>query len=183
MIMWHNLQTQHCILLLVNQPGINAAAVFSFKIAESTSIWQRASYHRITKLVEGLGIMEVFQNSPQPLHFTAFVVVTLLALPLCPCMYPFTSSAVRRASTSLHAPLLPGFIHCPTAAAGEPCMVVRWCLWQAYQPRINWELCGALVKSAAAALIIKSTIYTMPDPHCVLPCKLICCGSCLSKQP
>jgi hypothetical protein len=29
MIMWCNLQTQHCILLLVNQPGIHAAAVFS----------------------------------------------------------------------------------------------------------------------------------------------------------
>jgi len=50
------------------------------KIAESTSIWQRVSYHRITLLVEGLGIMEVFQNNPQPLHSTAFVVVTLLAL-------------------------------------------------------------------------------------------------------
>jgi hypothetical protein len=44
MIMWHNLQIQHCIPPLVNQPGLNAAAVFSFKIAESTSIWQCASY-------------------------------------------------------------------------------------------------------------------------------------------
>ena len=50
MIMWHNLQTQHCILLLLNQPGLNAAAVFSFKIAKSTSIWQCASYHRIISL-------------------------------------------------------------------------------------------------------------------------------------
>ena len=94
MIMWHNLQTQHCILLLVNQPRLNAAAVFSFKIGESTCIWQRASYHRITKVEEeGLGIMEESQNSPQPLHSTAFVVVTLLcALHLCPCMHPFSSS-------------------------------------------------------------------------------------------
>jgi hypothetical protein len=50
--MWHNLQTQHCILLLVKQPGFNAAAVFGFKIANSTSIWQCASYHRIRSLWE-----------------------------------------------------------------------------------------------------------------------------------
>jgi hypothetical protein len=36
------------------------------KIAESTSIWQRASHHRITLLVEGLGSIEVSEQSPLP---------------------------------------------------------------------------------------------------------------------
>jgi hypothetical protein len=30
---------------------------------ESTSIWQHASYHKIMKLLERLGSIEVFQNS------------------------------------------------------------------------------------------------------------------------
>jgi hypothetical protein len=48
----------------------------------------------VAKLVEGLDMIAVFQSSPQPLHFTAFLFVTWLhALPMCPCMCPFTSSA------------------------------------------------------------------------------------------
>jgi hypothetical protein len=47
----------------------------AIKIGESSSIWQHASYHKITKLVEGQGMIEAFENSSQPLHFTALVVL------------------------------------------------------------------------------------------------------------
>ena len=64
MMMWHNLQTQHCIRLLINQPGINAAAVFSCQDCrkhQHLATWQLPQDQ---KLVDGLGIMEVFQNNP-----------------------------------------------------------------------------------------------------------------------
>jgi hypothetical protein len=71
------------------------------KLAESTSIWQRASYHKIMKLVEGLGSSEVFQNSHRLLHFADFMSDTLLrALSLCPCMHPLSESAWASANDS-----------------------------------------------------------------------------------
>jgi hypothetical protein len=85
--MWHNLQTQHCILLLVNQPGINAAAVFSSQ--ECRKYLHLATCQLPQDYQFRGGIMEVFQNSPEPLNFTAFVIVNVLAL----------------APVSLHVPL------------------------------------------------------------------------------
>jgi len=63
-------------------------------LSQSRATASKAAGVGVAKLVEGLDMIAVFQSSPQPLRFTAFVVVTLLcALPLCPCMYPLTSSA------------------------------------------------------------------------------------------
>jgi hypothetical protein len=71
------------------------------KIAKNTSLWQRASYHKIMKLVEGLGLIEVFQNSHQLLHFADPMLDTLLrALSLCPCMHPLSESAWASANDS-----------------------------------------------------------------------------------
>ena len=94
MILWHNLQNEHCIRLLVKQPRMNAAVVFSCQDCRKHQHLATCQLPQDQKLVDGLGIMEEFQNSPKPLHFTAFLFVTgLHALPLCPCMCPFTSSA------------------------------------------------------------------------------------------
>jgi hypothetical protein len=62
--------------------------------SQSLATASKAAGVGVAKLVEGLDMIAVFQSSPQPLLFTAFPFVTWLhALPLCPCMCPFTSSA------------------------------------------------------------------------------------------
>jgi len=101
MMMCHNLQTMHSVRLLVNQPGMNAGVLFSCQDWRNTSVWQHANYHKITKLMEGLDSIEVFQNSHQFLHFADFMFDTLLrALSLCPGMYPCTESAWASANDS-----------------------------------------------------------------------------------